>query len=221
MALPKYNTAYSTTIALINQSTGNFQGNPTLAAGDVKVILDDSDPVNITTLPSLLIGGGNTKILTVNLSAPEMSGDRVQVMFSDVAGSEWRDAIINIDIPAYNPDDFVGGSTVVNANVLQIGSSTTAATNLRDVSLGVQSGLIVTSGSNTSSTFKTNLTGVNDAYGNGNGGGVLLFTGGALAGQSKRVTGFVNSTAFITVESAFTATPSVSDPFTVVGHIEV
>lgn len=71
-------------------------------------------------------------------------------------------------------------------------------------------GAVVADAGNTALTFKTNLTGGNDKFLDG----FLLFTSGALAGQVKKVTDFVDATDFITVAApGFTAAPSATDTF--------
>lgn len=108
-----------------------------------------------------------------------------------------------------------------NRDINSIAGSTTAATNLKNQALTVISGAVVSDGSNSATSFKTNLAGGDDFYGDSNGGGVLVFITGSNAGQAIRVSGFVDSTNFITVESAFSATPSADDEFIVLGRIEV
>lgn len=66
---------------------------------------------------------------------------------------------------------------------------------------------VVSDGANTATTFDTGLTGADDVYNDR----LLVFTTGALAGQVRKVTDFVASTDFITVGTAFTATPSAGD----------
>ena len=80
--------------SLSSQSTGQWQANPTLAAGDVKVATDDGAPANIGTLP--VVDADFTKRIKVTLSASEMNGDNVTVIFSDAAGAEWDDMTINV-----------------------------------------------------------------------------------------------------------------------------
>ncbi len=75
------------------------------------------------------------------------------------------------------------------------------------------SGAIVTDGSNTATTFKTDLVQVTldywkDAY--------ITFRTGNLAGQVKKITGFNGTTKFITIANALTATPTGGDLFDIV-----
>ena len=87
-------TAYEFYLSLVSQSnTKVFQNNPTLAAGDVKVSKDGGSLSNVATLPSAV---GSGKVVKVALSAGEMTADNVTVIFSDAAGSEWCDLVVNI-----------------------------------------------------------------------------------------------------------------------------
>ena len=67
---------------------------------------------------------------------------------------------------------------------------------------------VVSDGSNTASTFKINLTSMVD---NAVVPEFAYFTTGALKGQIQKVSGFVNSTDFVTVDSPFTGTPAAGD----------
>ena len=109
---PKKNTAYITYVGLISQATPSIlQANPTLAAGDVKVAIDDGAPANLTTLP--VVDADFTKRVKVNLSAAEMNGDNISIIFSDAAGGEWCDLIINIQTTTSQIDDI---SAIPTAN---------------------------------------------------------------------------------------------------------
>jgi hypothetical protein len=91
---PQYGFAYEFYMGLVSQAnTKIFQANPTLAAGDVKVRKDGGAESNITTLPTVLSSG---KVVKVSLSSSEMGADNITLLFSDAAGAEWCDVIINI-----------------------------------------------------------------------------------------------------------------------------
>jgi len=110
----KINTAYIFYVGLTSQANGNIlQVNPTLAAGDVKVATDDGAPGNLTTLP--VVDADFTKRVKVSLSAGEMNGGNVTVIFSDAAGAEWCDLIVNIQTSATQID---GLATAINAEVV-------------------------------------------------------------------------------------------------------
>jgi hypothetical protein len=78
---------------------GNFKSNPTLAAGDVKVVKDGGATANITTLPS--VAPASSVFVTVTLSATEMNCDYVSIAFIDqTSPKEWSDLFISIPTTA-------------------------------------------------------------------------------------------------------------------------
>src|SRR5215831_16062755 len=109
--------AYRTEVSLVDQSnTKLFKTTPTLAAGDVKVSIDNGALANITTLPSESPAGSG--IVKVDLSATEMTGDLIVVMFHDAAGAEWADLLLKIAT-----EDLLAGSSYVapdNASIAAI-----------------------------------------------------------------------------------------------------
>jgi len=91
----KKNTAFITYVGLPSHDNALvLQANPTLAPGDVKVAIDDGAPANLATLP--VVDADFTKRVKVSLSAAEMNGDNITVIFSDASGGEWCDLLINI-----------------------------------------------------------------------------------------------------------------------------
>lgn len=100
---PVKGSAYSFEMSLVSQAdTDTFQDNPTLAAGDVKVVKDGTLDGNIDSLPTAV--GSLTRVITVTLSADEMNADRVAVLFHDAAGDEWQDALVFINTAAQTLD---------------------------------------------------------------------------------------------------------------------
>ncbi len=107
---PEKNIAYVFYVSLVSQANTKIaQVNPTLAAGDVKVAVDDAAPANLATLP--VVDADFTKRVKVSLSTSEMNGDNVTVIFSDAAGSEWCDLTINIQTVARQLDDLAFPAT--------------------------------------------------------------------------------------------------------------
>jgi len=101
---PKKNTAYTMYVGLPSQANALIlKANPTLASGDVKVAIDDGAPANLATLP--IVDADFTKRVKVVLSAAEMNGDNITVIFSDAAGAEWCDILVNIQTVANQLDD--------------------------------------------------------------------------------------------------------------------
>lgn len=79
-----------------------FKVNPTIAAGDFQVSTDNGAFVNLTTLPVVQPAG--SILVKVNLSAAEMNGDKITVRAKDVAGNEWEEALVFLDVPVTNID---------------------------------------------------------------------------------------------------------------------
>ena len=122
---PKKNTQFICYIGLPSVANAdNFQTNPTLAAGDVTVSVDGAAAANITTLPSADPAGG--KRIKVTLSADEMNGDNIQVLFSDVTGGEWKDVLINIQTTLNQVDSLSLESTVSALLTTAVADSTPA-----------------------------------------------------------------------------------------------
>jgi len=117
---PKKNSAFTFYLGLISQATGLLQANPTLAAGDVKIAIDDGAPANLATLP--VVDADFTKRVKVVLSAAEMNGDNISLIFSDQAGAEWSDALLNIQTSTATIDDI---TTLIAASVLAAAATVT------------------------------------------------------------------------------------------------
>ena len=94
---PKKNdtAGYTLYLSLVSQAdTKIFQANPTLAAGDAKIAIDDGAPANLATLPA--VDADFTKRVKVVLSQAETNGDNLTLILSDAAGAEWCDLTINL-----------------------------------------------------------------------------------------------------------------------------
>jgi len=115
---PKRGVAYTFEVALTSQADSDlFQTNVTLAAGDVKVSKDGGAMADIANLPTEI---GTTGILTVSLTATEMTADRVTVLFHDAAGDEWMDLLVTIQTVTDNQIDDLATATdlaTVDSNV--------------------------------------------------------------------------------------------------------
>ncbi len=75
--------------------SNSFQGNPTLAAGDVKISIDGGAFTNMATLPSVVPTAG--KQVKVPLGAAELTGKVMKIHFIDAAGAEWDDLEVKIE----------------------------------------------------------------------------------------------------------------------------
>ena len=117
---PRKNTAYTFYISLVSQAnTKIFRVNPTLAAADFNVAIDDAAPAALGTTP--VVDADFTKRVKVALAAGEMNGDNITLICSDAAGAEWCDLTINIQTSARQIDDLAwpttsGRSLAVDAN---------------------------------------------------------------------------------------------------------
>lgn len=130
---PKRATAFIMYVALESVATaGTFQSNPTLASGDVKCSLDGGSLTNLTTLPTVTPASG--KMVKVSLSSSEMTADNVTIVFSDAAGSEWKDLVINLATVAIQNDDMATPTNITAGTI-------TTATNVTTVN-GLASGVI-------------------------------------------------------------------------------
>lgn len=110
---PKRATAYTTYISLVSQAdTDLFQTAVTLAAGDVTVSKDGGAFNNVATLPTEI---GTSGVLSVPLSATEMTADTVVVLFNDAAGDEWCDALIVLHTCEQEIDDLPTAIEIADA----------------------------------------------------------------------------------------------------------
>ena len=128
MATPKKNVAYTFYIALTGTS-GDFQVNPTIAAGDFKVSTGGGAFANLATLPVVTPIGST--MVKISLSADEMNATKIMVQCIDVAGGEWDNQILFIDADDVNLDDVVRSATP--ANTLNVSTSGTAESNIKEI----------------------------------------------------------------------------------------
>lgn len=111
---PVKSAEYIFCIALFAQSDNQIKTTPTIAAGDFKVSTDSGATSNLDTLPSESpAGSGNVKI---TVSAAEMAGDNVSVIWIDASGDEWHSGLVNIQ-PVASGQQFDNLSTVTTAQV--------------------------------------------------------------------------------------------------------
>ena len=130
MSCAKKNVAYTFYIALFDSANpGALKVNPTLAAGDFKVSTDGGAFANLATLP--VVEPAGSVCVKVGLSADEMNGDKIVVQCIDVAGGEWDDQLIFIDVDVVNLDDIVRSETP--ANKLKVAVSGTAESNIKEI----------------------------------------------------------------------------------------
>lgn len=145
---PKKNAAFTFYVGLVSQANTKIaQVNPTLAAGDVKVAIDDGAPANLATLP--VVDADFTKRVKVAMSAGEMNGDNISIIFADAAGAEWCDLVVNIQTVTRQLTDLaypatsgrsmvVDAAGLVDANAVKLGpTGAGTAQTARDVGASV------------------------------------------------------------------------------------
>lgn len=93
---PIKNRAWIFDLGLVDaMARPSFKVNPTIAAGDFKVSIDDGALNNFATLP--VVAPAGSRIVKVALSAAEMNGDRIKVQVVDQSDpKEWDDVLIDI-----------------------------------------------------------------------------------------------------------------------------
>lgn len=93
---PKKNEDFKIRVCLKDMAVnGRFKANPTIAAGDFKVTTDAGGFGNLATLPTVSPAAG--KAVLIELSAGEMNGDVITVVWSDQTDPpEWADGFISI-----------------------------------------------------------------------------------------------------------------------------
>ena len=122
---PKRGVEYIFYVGLVSQADAKLlKANPTLAAGDVQISKDGGAFANLTTLPAVTPASG--KAVKVTVSATEMTSDNVTIVFSDAAGAEWCDLIINIATAARQIDDLATPTNITAGTI-------TTATNLTNL----------------------------------------------------------------------------------------
>lgn len=188
-------------VGLVSQANGNLlQVNPTLAAGDVKIAIDDGDPANLATLP--VVDANFTKRVKVVLSQAETNGDNLSIIFCDAAGAEWCDQIINIQTTSNQIDD--------------IGAVTTALTASAATKLAISAGTIVSAaaaaGTLSTTQMTTTLTELTSSHYVGR---VVIWTSGVLQNQASPITAYDGGSKMLTF-TAVTEAPTAGDTFIIV-----
>ena len=102
-----------------------FQDNPTLAAGDVLVATDDGAPANITTLP--VVDADFTRRIKISLSAAEMTGENISVIFHDAADSQWCDLVVNIQTSTRQIDDLATPTNITAGTITTVSGNVTGS----------------------------------------------------------------------------------------------
>jgi len=96
---------------------------------------------------------------------------------------------------------------------LKIEKATIQPIDITGGTTGGKTGVVVSDAGNSSAEFRTDLT---ESAANHWATAFLTFTTGALAGQTKRITGFNPTTDFVTVDGGFSSAPTAGDRFVIV-----
>lgn len=195
-------------IPLIANGATNFQINPTLATGDVKISKDGGALTNIATLP--VVTPASSALVRVTFSATEMQAARIVVLFDDAAGAEWEDQIVIVETygnaSAQHEIDIDVAS--LDANIVSVTGSTARASNLAKSLIAMVCGTAAT-GTLSTTQMTTDLTETtNDHYLNR----VVIFDGGNLAGQATYILDYSGTNGLITMQT-LTETVVVGDTF--------
>jgi hypothetical protein len=100
MAGPVSGSAYTFTLSLFSQSTGNVIQNPTIAAGDFNISTDGGSLTPLATTPT--VTPANSYIVEFNLTSGEVGTDHFTIVCIDAAGSEWKDVVFHETVQAKN-----------------------------------------------------------------------------------------------------------------------
>jgi hypothetical protein len=97
--MPKRGVAYTFTRGLYDAATGGkFRVNPTIVAGDFKLSKDNGAMVNLTTLP--VVSPAGSQLVRFQLTAAEMTADRLTLVGVDQAGGEWTEYMEHFELGA-------------------------------------------------------------------------------------------------------------------------
>lgn len=103
MVPPQKGSEYIFYVSLVSQADIKLmQSNPTLASGDVTVTTDGNAVTNLDTLPD--VDPDASYFVKVTVSATEMNGDNIAILFHDAADDEWCDLMINIQTAGQSLD---------------------------------------------------------------------------------------------------------------------
>ena len=119
MAEPVNGVAYIVPpFGLDSAGGGSFQVSPTIEAGDFTISKDFGSFANLATLPSVSPSGSSS--IKIELSATEMTADKIRILGVDASGAEWNDIEISIDVPSALPLDILQGDHIESSQSLVI-----------------------------------------------------------------------------------------------------
>jgi hypothetical protein len=94
--MPKRGVAYSFSRGLYDATLpGRFCINPTIAAGDFTISKDNGVFVALTNVP--IVSPGGSPLVRFDLTAEEMTADRVTILGVDQAGAQWTEFMEHLE----------------------------------------------------------------------------------------------------------------------------
>lgn len=203
---PKKNSAYIFYVGLPSiASPSKYLLDPVILDGDAQVSIDGGSLTNLTNLPSSAPYG--SQVVEVSLTADEMNGDNIVVVFSQQEGSDWKDIVVNIPTSERQIDDLafpttsgrginVGADHAVDSNLVKILSDVQSVQAFGSALYGVIIGSATTdvlTSTAMSCTFINATSTVDDIFV----GRSIVWITGVLAGSTALITSYDNATGVI------------------------
>lgn len=184
---PKRGVEFITYVALESVATsGAFQSSATLSSGDCKISIDGGSLANLTTLP--VVTPGSSKLIKVTVSAAEMTGDNIMLVFSDQSGNEWKDMVMTLATTARQIDDLATPTNITAGTI----TTATNVTTVNGLAAGVITAASIAADAITDAKVASDVTiaSVTGAVGSVTGavGSVTGNVGGNVAGSVASVT---------------------------------
>lgn len=188
----------------------------TPATGDTKVTKDGGNVANTTNNPSA-VGGTGSALWTLTLTATELQAAEVVVQIIDSATKAIEDQVLTIytygNASAKIPADL---SDLVRLGLTALPNAAAgAAGGLPTLALAYPTGTVQSDAGNSASQFKSDRSEAADDYWNE---AFVQITSGALAGQVRRISGYVGATKIVSVSPGFSGTPANGVTFTILNR---
>lgn len=233
---PKKNDAngYVFYVGLVSQSnTKILQANPTLAAGDIKVAIDDGAPENVS---AYAVDADFTKRVKITLNQAQTNGDNLTIICSDATGSEWNDLVVNIQTSAQTLN---GIATLIDAlqdpTVAAIADAvwderltgathnvaTSAGRRLRAVGTDVRilrENTCQAGGTASNVILDTGASSIDEFYQDNS---VIIITDGTGMGQVRHLENYVGSTKVAEIHPDWRVTPDETSTYTIIADTGV
>lgn len=106
MAQPLKGEAYEFFTALTDfLDPSKFVINPTVALGDFKISKEGGAFANLLTTP--VVSPAGSLSVKINLSALEMTADKIVISAKDASGDQWKDLFFFVDAPTGNQENII------------------------------------------------------------------------------------------------------------------